>query len=175
MTPATDMSTAGPRHAANPASLRGLIGVLLATFALASGCAHSRNVVPPPASALPAVDVDDSGSGVPFAPAPEGLLRPGAVEAIQARLRGQGLLASSNHSGRLDAPTREALRRFQGHQDLPATGLPSYRTIETLGLDPDKAFFSAHRPPADAAKVSSDEKKGGGAAGIGPRDIPPAH
>jgi peptidoglycan hydrolase-like protein with peptidoglycan-binding domain len=145
----------------------------------AAGCAHSRNVVPPPASALPAVEVDSSG--VPFAPAPEGLLRPGAVESIQTRLQAQGLLASSARSGRLDAPTREALRRFQGRKDLPATGLPSYRTIEALNLDPEKAFFSSHRQPVDPGSTSTDDKGTGtkavGAAGaspgnIGPRDVP---
>jgi Putative peptidoglycan binding domain len=144
-----------------------------------AGCAHSRNVVPPPASALPAVEVDSSG--VPFAPAPEGLLRPGAVEVIQSRLHAEGLLVASSRSGRLDAPTREALRRFQGRKDLPATGLPSYRTIEALNLDPDKTFFSSHRPPADPGSTSTDDKApgpksaaapGASVGNIGPRDPP---
>jgi peptidoglycan hydrolase-like protein with peptidoglycan-binding domain len=133
--------------------------VILLALLGGAGCAHSRNVVPPAASALPAVDVDSSG--VPFAPAPEGLLRPGAVETIQNRLLAKGLMVSGQKTGRLDAPTREALRRFQSRQDLPATGLPSYRTVEALNLDPDKTFFSAQRPPADPglrAPASADEK-----------------
>jgi peptidoglycan hydrolase-like protein with peptidoglycan-binding domain len=96
-------------------------------------------------------------SGVPFAPAPEGLLKPGAIETIQVRLASQGLLPAAHRDGLLDAATREALRRFQEKKDLPATGLPSYRTIEALRLAPDKAFFSAKSPPGAADRKSSDK------------------
>ena len=138
--------------------------VLLAAFAMSLGCAHASKVVPPPPSALDAVEV--GGSGVPFAPAPEGLLRPGAVESIQDRLHRAGFLASAERSGRLDPPTREALRRFQATHDLPATGLPSYRTAERLELASDQIFFNAHRPPAPTGRKSIDEGSVGSRDGV---------
>jgi hypothetical protein len=110
-------------------------------------CIHSRNVARPPPSALAAVEVDSSG--VPFAPAPEGLLRAHAIDAIQERLHAQGLISGAQRTGKLDATTREALRHFQSTNDLPSTGLPSYRTIEALKLPASKIFFSAKRPPRD--------------------------
>ena len=131
-------------------------GVLMLWACATVGCAHARGVAPPAQSALPAVEVDSSG--VPFAPAPEGLLRPGAVEVIQSRLEVRGLLqGSAPTTGRLDPPTRDALRRFQSKSDLPATGLPSYRTIEALNLKADSIFFDWHRQPVTPALKSVDE------------------
>jgi hypothetical protein len=104
---------------------------------------------------LPAVEVDSSG--VPFAPAPEGLLRPGAVQVIQSRMQSRGLMDGGALTGRLDAPTREALRRFQSKSDLPATGLPSYRTIEALHLSAESIFFDWRRQPVTPAPKSVDE------------------
>jgi peptidoglycan hydrolase-like protein with peptidoglycan-binding domain len=95
---------------------------------------------------------------VPFAPAPEGLLRPGAVAAIQGRLHATGFMSSNDRSGRLDAATRESLRRFQAKQDLPATGLPSYRTVDALRLHNDDIFFSARRPPSAATALESTDQ-----------------
>ncbi len=138
--------------------------VFLAMVVMAVGCLHSRQIAPPPASALAAVEVDNSG--VPFAPAPEGLLRPGAVEAIQGRLLDDGFIDPAERTGRLDAPTREGLRRFQAKKDLPATGLPGYRTIEALDLQADKIFFSSHRPPANNGIKSTD------VGSVGARDEP---
>jgi Putative peptidoglycan binding domain len=141
-----------------------LVLLILAAAGLGIGCMHSRSVAPPPASALAAVEVDSSG--VPFAPAPEGLLRPGAVHTMQRRLREDGFSSPSQRPGLLDAPTRDALRRFQVKKDLPATGLPSYRSVEALGLDSDQIFFSSHRPPASTGVKKTD------AESIGPWDVP---
>ena len=137
--------------------------MLLAVVTVAVGCAHSSKVVPPAASALTEVEV--GGSGVPFAPAPEGLLRPGGVEVIQERLHRAGFIASAERSGRLDPPTREALRRFQTKHDLPATGLPRYRTAEDLELSADKVFFDSRRPPPPTDRKSDDE------GSVGSRDV----
>jgi peptidoglycan hydrolase-like protein with peptidoglycan-binding domain len=146
-----DQTVRGPRVG------RGIMEIAASILAccLASACVHSRDVAAPPPSALPAVEVDSSG--VPFAPAPEGLLRPGAVEMIQSRLRRGGFLQAAEPPGRLGPATREGLRRFQASNDLPATGLPSYRTVEALKLDTDAIFFSAHRPPAANGRKSTDE------------------
>jgi peptidoglycan hydrolase-like protein with peptidoglycan-binding domain len=130
--------------------------LLGATLALGlAACVHNRQVTRPPPSALAAVEVDSSG--VPFAPAPEGLLRPGAIEAIQGRLASKGFISGTQRTGRLDAATREALRQFQARTDLPATGLPSYRTIEALDLAANKIFFSARVPPDEARRTPSDQ------------------
>jgi murein L,D-transpeptidase YcbB/YkuD len=131
-------------------------GVLLAAVMaqLLGACVHSREVARPAPSAI-AVEMDNSG--VPFTPAPEGLLQPGAIEAIQSRLGAHGLMTASHRSGRLDPSTREALRRFQVKEGLPATGLPSYRTIEALKLPRNEIFFSARRPP-QAASTSADQR-----------------
>jgi peptidoglycan hydrolase-like protein with peptidoglycan-binding domain len=125
---------------------------------LGLACVHNRTVAaPPPPSALAAVEVDSSG--VPFAPAPEGLLRSGAIEAIQERLESQGYIAPAHRTGRLDAPTREGLRRFQAKKDLPATGLPSYLTIEALALAPNRIFFSARTPPSRRAERTPSDQE----------------
>lgn len=135
--------------------------------ALAAGaCAHAEHVAPPPASALPAVEVDESG--VPFAPAPDGLLRPRAVGALQDRLVAEGLLAKGRRSGTLDPPTREALRAFQAKRGLPATGLPSYRTVEALSLEPKAIFFDAHHPPPAEPPPAGDHGSVGGPTALAP-------
>jgi hypothetical protein len=132
---------------------KGALPVALLALSLGA-CLHSREVAGP---APAAIAVDMESSGVPFAPAPEGLLQPGAIEAIQDRLGVQGLIPASQRSGRLDAATREALRRFQVQTGLPATGLPSYRTVEALKLPGNKIFFSARRPPR-AATTGADQQ-----------------
>lgn len=135
----------------------------VAALATLLGCAHATKVTPPPSSALAAVEVDDSG--VPFAPAPEGLLRPGAIDLLQEHLAAGGLLPAGPRSGRLDPPTREALRKFQARHDLPKTGLPSYQTVRALELNPTRIFADARRPPAAATdQPSRDQGSVGGPA-----------
>lgn len=133
-----------------------MMRLLWPALALGLGaCVHNRQVATPPPSALAAVEVDSSG--VPFAPAPEGLLKPGAIKAVQERLASKGYISGTQRTGRLDAGTREALRRFQARNDLPATGLPSYRTIEELELATSQIFFSARSPPRAAGVTRSDQ------------------
>lgn len=79
--------------------------------------------------------------GVPLASSPAGLLKPGAEEKIQDMLASKGLLKSEKR-GVFDEPTRDALRRFQDENDLPATGFPDHETIRKMGLDPDEMFSS---------------------------------
>ncbi len=85
-------------------------------------------------------------TGIPVASTPQGLMREGAERRIQERLHARGLLDASESSGALDADTRAALRTFQKSQGLPATGLPSYETVDHLGLDLDVIFHSMPRP-----------------------------
>ncbi len=54
--------------------------------------------------------------------------------------------------GQLDPKTREALSRFQKHEGLPPTGLPSYETVRHLGLDLDSDLPDRH-PSARATRI----------------------
>jgi peptidoglycan hydrolase-like protein with peptidoglycan-binding domain len=79
----------------------------------------------------------------PLAMAPAGLLSSGAAADIQEKLIAKGQLDRDHASGRLDEPTREALRKFQGESGLPATGIPDDATISKLGLKPKDVFRAA--------------------------------
>ena len=60
------------------------------------------------------------------------------------------LLAADQCTGQSNVQTRDALRAFQKREGLPATGLPSYETVEHLGLELDTIFRStthAEAPP----------------------------
>lgn len=79
----------------------------------------------------------------PLATSPAGLLEPGAVKRIQEQLHDQGFLPKEARSGRLDGPTRKALRELQSKHNLPATGTPDDVTLQKLGLDAKELFRSA--------------------------------
>ncbi len=85
-------------------------------------------------------------TGIPVAATPQGLMRDGAETRIQERLKARGLLRADQSNGQLDADTRAALRTFQKSKGLPTTGLPSYETVDNLGLDLDAIFHSTPRP-----------------------------
>lgn len=90
-----------------------------------------------------------AGEGLPLATSPAGLLKPHAVEDIQDRLETKGALPPDHRSGKLDGPTREALRKFQKDAGLPATGAPDDLTVQKLGLRPEDVFRASR---ADNAK-----------------------
>jgi peptidoglycan hydrolase-like protein with peptidoglycan-binding domain len=114
----------------------------------ANGCAHTHASPPPPATVPPTRPDHQLGAetGIPGARTPEGLMRDGAEKRIQERLQARGLLRAEQCTGQLDADTRRALRTFQKSQGLPTTGLPSYETVDHLGLDLDAIFHSTPRP-----------------------------
>ena len=142
---------------------------LAATLATAAagggGCAHSR-AQPPPVAAVPATKPDHEQAvetGIAVASTPQGLMRDGAETKIQQRLRARGLLRAEQCNGQLDGATLQALRAFQKREGLPTTGLPSYETVDHLGLDLDAIFHTtahpiepvrADAPPARAADSS---------------------
>jgi Putative peptidoglycan binding domain len=117
-----------------------------------SGCLHTHATPPPPA-AIPATKPDHelgAETGIPLSSTPQGLMHDGAEKVIQERLREKGLLKAEQCTGQIDAATRDALREFQKSEGLPTTGLPSYETVDHLGLKLDSIFrSSAH--PADPA------------------------
>jgi peptidoglycan hydrolase-like protein with peptidoglycan-binding domain len=76
---------------------------------------------------------------------------------LQARLGAKGLLPAEHRTGRLDAETREALRRYQQREGLPATGLPSYETVQHLDLELDSIFRTVTpRAPAPSSGGRGD-------------------
>lgn len=120
-------------------------------LAVAFGCAHAHDPPPPPAAVPPTKpDHEQAGeTGLTMASTPQGLMREGAEQKLQARLGAKGLLPAEHRTGLLDAETREALRRYQKREGLPATGLPSYETVRHLDLELDSIFRTA--PPSAPA------------------------
>lgn len=120
---------------------------LLLVLGLAA-CSNPRRVgddrkAPPRAEAPdePAEKGVGAKPGRPQAPAaPEGLLTPGTIGALQQALADRGVLDARHRSGELDAATAAAIRRFQEKEGLAATGMPDRETLSRLGLDPDAAF-----------------------------------
>lgn len=96
----------------------------------------------PPDKPHDAPPADNKPADVPLATSPAGLLKPGAEKKIQDKLADGGLLKDEHPSGSLDGATREALRKFQRQNSLPATGMPDDATIRKLGLDPGDVFRS---------------------------------
>jgi hypothetical protein len=109
--------------------------------------ASARPVRPPSPNARP--PSDEPAPTIPLATSPSGLLKPGAEKKIQEKLSDKGVLDDKSPSGELDGPTREALRRFQHDQGLPATGMPDDATVKRLGLDPGDIFKAGQPVPGD--------------------------
>jgi hypothetical protein len=140
---------------------RGASGLALALSlggAALSGCGHTHTASDTSANAAadkPAAKHPDdisaeapgkairSENGAPLATSPAGLLKPEAVKAVQQKLASHGRLAEADESGKLDGPTRQALREFQRANNLPATGVPDDLTIQKLGLKPDQLTRAA--------------------------------
>ena len=115
---------------------------------LGSGCAHTHATPPPPAAVPPTKPEREQAveTGLPISSTSHGILQDGAERKIQQRLAEQGFLDGAQTNGQLDAPTREALRKFQKHEGLPPTGLPSYETVRHLHLDLDSIFQTVSHP-----------------------------
>jgi peptidoglycan hydrolase-like protein with peptidoglycan-binding domain len=101
-------------------------------------------------------------SARPVRTTPGGMLDPEAMKKIQARLGDKGYKV--DRSGQLDQATEGALRKFQAHEHVAATGLPDYDTLRRLGLDPRKIYLGGterrdeHRGD-DTAKRSQEAKQ----------------
>ena len=123
----------------------------------AVGCAHTHAPPPPPAEVPPTKPDHEHGAetGIPVASTPQGLMQDGAEKKIQQRLRRKGLLREDQCNGQLDTDTREALRQFQKSEGLPTTGLPSYETVDHLGLDLDVIFHKTEHPRDPTAPAAT--------------------
>ncbi|MEP6651852.1 MAG: peptidoglycan-binding domain-containing protein [Myxococcales bacterium] len=135
---------------------------LLAMLSAGVACAHPHTAPPP--SAVPATKPDLERAvetGIPVASTPQGLMREGAEKKIQIRLKEKRLLQPEQVTGQFDADTRAALKKFQKSKGLPPTGLPSYETVDKLGLDLDTVFHTIKHPRQPAARpANSDGPKG---------------
>jgi peptidoglycan hydrolase-like protein with peptidoglycan-binding domain len=122
----------------------GVLALAVGVAAAPAACLHTR-AAPPPPETVPATKPEverGAETGTPVASTPQGLLHDGAERRIQERLRAEGLLTEAQLTGRLDPATQQALRDYQKREGLPATGLPSYETVEHLGLKLDSVFRS---------------------------------
>ena len=124
---------------------------------LGSGCAHTHATPPPPAAVAPTKPERERAveTGLPISSTSHGILQDGAELRIQRRLAEKGFLDGQQADGQLDPPTREALRKFQKHEGLPPTGLPSYETVRHLHLDLDSIFQTVSHPHERPASSSS--------------------
>jgi len=124
---------------------------------LANGCAHTHAPPPPPAAVPPTKPEREQAveTGLPISSTSHGILQDGAELRIQRRLQEKGFLDGQQADGQLDPPTREALRKFQKHEGLPPTGLPSYETVRHLHLDLDAIFQTVSHPRERPAGSSS--------------------
>jgi peptidoglycan hydrolase-like protein with peptidoglycan-binding domain len=115
---------------------------------LGSGCAHTHATPPPPAAVPPTKPEREQAvqTGLPISSTSHGILQDGAELKIQQRLQAKGFLDGEQAAGQLDPQTREALRKFQKHEGLPPTGLPSYETVRHLHLDLDAIFQTVTHP-----------------------------
>jgi hypothetical protein len=118
-----------------------------AVLAAANGCVHTH-VAPPPAAVAPTKPDHEIGAetGTPVSSTPRGLMHDGGEEKIQKRLHAKGLLAADQCTGQFNPQTRDALREFQKAEGLPTTGLPSYETVDHLGLSLDLVFRTTKHP-----------------------------
>lgn len=151
MTPSMIMKepTAGRREpgerSSSPTSWHAAI---MLVAALAGGCSSvptgDRNVTPP--------EILIDASGIPVAISPGAMLRAGAAREIDVRLAEQGLLEAGQVNDQLDDATQQGLQRAQRRAGLPATGMPSYATVEALGLSPEDVFQTS-----DSVKPQSND------------------
>lgn len=79
--------------------------------------------------------------GIPLAVSIEAMISPKAIAGIQEALIEKGLLAQDTYNdGELESSTLAAIIALQKQADLPPVGLPTYSTVEALGLDPRLIF-----------------------------------
>jgi hypothetical protein len=124
---------------------------------VAGGCAHTHATPPPPAAVPPTKPERERAveTGLPISSTSHGILQDGAELRIQRRLVEKGFLDGPQTEGQLDPQAREALRKFQKHEGLPPTGLPSYETVRHLHLDLDAIFQTVSHPRERPASSSS--------------------
>jgi peptidoglycan hydrolase-like protein with peptidoglycan-binding domain len=92
------------------------------------------------------------------------------VEEIQQALIRTGYL-KEEPTGKWDDATREAMRRYQGDNAFPASGLPESKTLMKLGLGPHPLPEDAD--PADDRRASAQPAPATDATGEGKPSVDP--
>lgn len=81
--------------------------------------------------------------GIPLAVSVEAMISPEGIVRIQEELVKKGLLPKDSYKrGHLESATLAAILALQKQADLPPVGLPTYSTVEALGLDPESVFMT---------------------------------
>ena len=132
------------------------LGVFVLGVAIfsAGGCAHPRTS--PSQTAIPPTKPErelGAETGVPVSSTPRGLMHDGAQKKMAPARPAVARRRSVHRS--IQFQTRDALRAFQKREGLPATGLPSYETVESLGLELDTIFRSAKHAEAPPRRDAS--------------------
>lgn len=131
------------------------LGLLL----VGAGCGHTKSTdatspseaeqkagerKPPSSAAGSKENATTATGGIPVASNPEALLAPGGEEQIRGKLADAGYLKKGESQS-----MTAALRRFQKAHDLPETGIPDHKTVQSLGLDPNRIFKHGEATPSD--------------------------
>ena len=95
-------------------------------------------------------------SARPVRTTPGGMLDDKAMREIQSKLTARGYHAPQ--SGQLDQATQAALRKFQAHEHMAATGLPDYDTLRRLGLSA-KSMYLGGTERRDEHERSNEAKR----------------
>jgi hypothetical protein len=106
--------------------------IVLPLFALGACHAHQAASGANTAEAPP--KQQQVSSARPVRTTPHAMLDGKSMKQIQHALSERGYHVDA--SGRLDGPTKMALRRFQMHEKMAATGIPDYDTLRQLDLAP---------------------------------------
>ncbi len=103
-------------------------------------------------------EVPQVSSARPVRTTPGGMLDDKSVKELQSALDKRGFKTSD--SGELDEETQAALRKFQKHEQLAATGLPDYDSLRKLGLNP-KSVYLGGTERRDEQKQQQKQKSAG--------------
>ena len=109
---------------------RGWPAAMILSLALGASCAHTKTT-----------ESDETKEGDKQASGTAKAKEPGADHDIRGKLAERGFLKEGAATSQ--SSTREAIRRFQHAEDLPATGIADQETVKRLGLDPEKVFRKA--------------------------------
>lgn len=146
-----------------------LLPPLLLAAALLPACSKARQQAQPgetePKTEAPTA-LERPPSKPPVAAEPEDIVSEQQVQTLQRQLVELGYEVP--RSGKLDEPTRQALRRFQKNHGLAETGMPDLATLRLLGLEPytvygrlaPRARPAAERePPAEPGEQHQQDRK----------------
>ena len=138
---------------------RSAVVVMMGLLVAGAGCGHTKSAEAtspseaeqktgehkPASSEMGSKEKATTGTGgIPVASNPEALFAPGAEKQIRDKLGDAGYLKEGEGQS-----VEAALRRFQKAHDLPQTGIADHKTVQSLGLDPQRIFKHGKTSPSD--------------------------